>query len=187
MDNLATARVAVASASGVKVRAVEAAFNRLGYAQVEVSGFHTASEISEQPLGHNETIQGALNRLRNLQASLPDWRASHSHLVSMENGVFEVRVDGQSRYFDLAWVVVHSAAGPEGMSNSVGIEFDAQDVQAARDADGGFDKHTVGDFISKRIHCPSNDPHGALTMGILPRETLLADTIIAAVAQCQQP
>ena len=52
--------------------------------------------------------------------------------ASIENGVVEVAVSGELRYYDLAWVIMEERSGGCSMAHSVGVEFDRSDVEAAR-------------------------------------------------------
>merc|ERR1711924_75075 len=81
-------KVAVASKSGLKLAATELAFNSLGV-NPQVIGVKAASDINEQPFGHEETILGAQNRLKHTKAAQPDC----DFYISIENGVFEVTVE----------------------------------------------------------------------------------------------
>ena len=77
---------------------------------------------------HEETILGAQNRLKHTKAAQPDC----DYYVSIENGVVEVAVSGELRYYDLAWVIMEERGGGCSMAHSVGVEFDRSDVEAAR-------------------------------------------------------
>jgi non-canonical (house-cleaning) NTP pyrophosphatase len=50
---------------------------------------------------------GAQNRLKNAKAALGG--QSVDYLVSIENGIVEVNSKPNSRFFDLAWVVLEDA------------------------------------------------------------------------------
>jgi inosine/xanthosine triphosphatase len=59
-------RVIVGSKNAAKVRAVELGV-RAYWPQAVVEGFEVESGVGAQPLGHEETLQGALNRARAAQ------------------------------------------------------------------------------------------------------------------------
>ena len=130
---------------------------------------------------HAETIVGAQNRLKNTLAAQRS--CDYEHFIAIENGIFEVPVSGQTKYFDLAWVIVQDKKGRQWMAHSVGIECSAADVEQARTSEGGFKEHTVGSFTGPRLRCPANDWHGAVTANSMPRAQLMKDAVKAAIAQ----
>ncbi|MEW9500721.1 DUF84 family protein [Jeotgalibacillus marinus] len=54
--------IAVGTLNKAKLRAVEQALTQLSYSHVNVIGVSVPSDVSEQPIGDNETITGAINR-----------------------------------------------------------------------------------------------------------------------------
>merc|ERR1719240_671852 len=154
-------RVVVGSGTNIKISAVKAAFETALTAlnstsdssqfcdSVTVDGVKAESRINEQPLGHEETLQGALNRLEHTKGLSP----SADFYVAIENGIFCIPVNGTERFFDLAWVVVERACdGQQAFSHSSGLEFDSGLVHEVEGSDGkGFIGNTVGSRIAEVV------------------------------------
>mmetsp|Transcript_48769 Transcript_48769/g.98325 ORF Transcript_48769/g.98325 Transcript_48769/m.98325 type:complete len:138 (-) Transcript_48769:273-686(-) len=73
-------RVVVGSATALKIQAVDVAFQTAfskapllkgGKGALSVEGVKAASGVNEQPSGHEETVRGALNRLRHAKDLAP--------------------------------------------------------------------------------------------------------------------
>ena len=72
-------RVRVASTSLAKLRAVEQALD------ATVEGCSVPSMVANQPVGLEETLQGARNRLRNMLGD-EETSSTHTMAVAIENG-----------------------------------------------------------------------------------------------------
>jgi inosine/xanthosine triphosphatase len=76
--------VNIASQNPTKVQAVKEVFQESGwYPNINFSNFAVSSDISDQPVGMGETIQGAINRAKN---AFKDCQLS----VGIESGMVEV-------------------------------------------------------------------------------------------------
>lgn len=170
--------VVIASTAEMKVGAVKRLLGEgFTVAGGTVEGVKAASEINEQPFGHEETLRGALNRLANARKLRPE----ASYYVAIENGIFEVVAHGP-RFFDLAWVVVETGAGQQALAHSVGLEFPREFVEQARAV--GFDKTHAGEKLAAAIAgVHLQDPHHWLSGRRLCREDLLLGALIAAWGQ----
>ena len=60
-------KVVIASKNPVKINATEKAFEDVFTDGFEFEGISTDSLVSDQPLSDKETLQGATNRLKNVQ------------------------------------------------------------------------------------------------------------------------
>ena len=94
-------RVVLASKSPIKAEAV-----RLVYGDDIVSLVCVAAEsgVPAQPVGQDETLLGAKNRVRNAQAMVEP--GSYDLVIAMENGIWKGE---HERWFDGAVVVVFSS------------------------------------------------------------------------------
>lgn len=170
----------VASTSAHKLAAVrEASTEVFPHDELRVKGMKAASEINEQPVGHEETVRGALNRLKNLKQVIGSTR--YNMLISMENGIFPVKIGDRQAWFDLGWVVVEDANGNQCFAHSTGIEFEAQFVEQAERK--GFQTTTVGSIIAERTGADGTDPHAYLTAGKVGRSDMLQQTLKTALGQ----
>jgi inosine/xanthosine triphosphatase len=89
----------VASTNPVKIQAALAGFQRVFSAETfEVTGVSAPSGVSDQPMGDEETLQGALNRAEAARKLRPD----ADYWAGIEGGCGEM--DGVLQTF--AWVVV---------------------------------------------------------------------------------
>jgi len=130
-------------------------------------------------VGHNETLLGASNRMKNLKQVMGNTR--FDILVSIENGIFPVQIEDRQAWFDLGWIIVEDVNGTRRFSHSTGIEFDAQYVEEARRR--GFEKTTVGSIIAEHRGIDSTDPHSPLTTGNVSRAAILKQALKAAFGQ----
>ena len=79
-------RVVVGSKNPCKIAAVRQAFEEaLEGSEIEVIGVSTASGVSDQPMGAQETLLGVYNRLRGAVAAVPD----ADYWAAIEGGVAE--------------------------------------------------------------------------------------------------
>eukprot|EP00929_Paragymnodinium_shiwhaense_P071799 TRINITY_DN36465_c0_g1_i1.p1 TRINITY_DN36465_c0_g1~~TRINITY_DN36465_c0_g1_i1.p1 ORF type:complete len:207 (-),score=45.07 TRINITY_DN36465_c0_g1_i1:282-902(-) len=185
MPSGASPRVVVASTAAMKVGSVRRMLEEVSFTStdnaVAVEGVKAPSGINEQPFGHEETILGAQNRLRNAQKLAP----GAAFYVAIENGIFDVKMPDKQRYFDLAWIVIaegDSDTGHVGWAHSVGLEFPAQFVEAARAE--GFDKTHAGHKMAASLAgMDPQDPHILLSGGAARREDLLLGGLKAAWGQ----
>lgn len=117
--------------------------------ETKVFAYNAKSSINEQPEGHEETIKGAFNRLKDLKRLVVESRGAvkDAIFIAIENGIFPVEVQGKERWFDLAWVVIEDTEGNQSISHSGGIEFDSDYVEEAKKR--GFETTTVGSIISR--------------------------------------
>lgn len=146
---------------------------------LDVQGRSVSSQINAQPVGHEETVRGAINRLTDLKKMLAD--THYDLLVAFENGIFSVQIGAREAWFDLGWVAVEDANGRQSLAHSTGIEFNAADVRKARQY--GLKFSTVGRVIGDRLGTDTSDPHLYLTDGVVGRIELLRLGLKAAVGQ----
>eukprot|EP00929_Paragymnodinium_shiwhaense_P001983 TRINITY_DN102183_c0_g1_i1.p1 TRINITY_DN102183_c0_g1~~TRINITY_DN102183_c0_g1_i1.p1 ORF type:complete len:278 (-),score=31.37 TRINITY_DN102183_c0_g1_i1:20-853(-) len=166
--------VVVASLQRVHIAAAERVFR-----QCNVQGVRAASGVGEQPLGHEETLQGAANRLDAAKLMRP----GADYYVAIESGISEVWVPrsasslipsvdprsspscegspsqaGDLRYFDTGWVMVErgtpsklqpASNGLRAVAPSAGVEVPAADFQAAQ-SQGREMSSQVDKLVAKR-------------------------------------
>ncbi|KAL1508726.1 hypothetical protein AB1Y20_004821 [Prymnesium parvum] len=171
-------RVLVASTAGAKLVAVERALGG------RVHGVKTDSLVAEQPVGVEETAQGARNRMRALLAD-ETLVPTFSHAVAIENGLVRAATNGSvddpaEVWVDLAVVCVRDLrTGAEVFSTSAGLQFPSESV--AEWAECG-QEGTVGAVLAAGVGCDKQDPHAFLTCGAFSRADLLEHAIKVAAA-----
>lgn len=89
----------VGSKNPVKIEAALKGFQEMfPQEHFEAFGFNVPSEVADQPIGNEETLNGALNRARNLQKAHPD----ADFFVGIEGGNIWHGTEMET----MAWVVV---------------------------------------------------------------------------------
>lgn len=144
-----------------------------------VRGMKAASGINEQPVGHEETLQGAVNRLADLVRILGSTK--YDLAVALEGGIFSVKSNGVDEWYDCGWVVAQDAAGRRAQAHCAGLQFPTADVEEARRL--GFDRYTVGSVIAKRAGADGTDPQSYLSAGLITRADVLRQACVAALGQ----
>lgn len=169
-------RVVLGSTSPHKLNAVRNACERLGI-RASVSGVETSSGQNEQPVGFEETFNGAL--IRTLSARVQDTGAVS---IGIESGIFRLRFDGRSFVFiDAAVIVLITSNNRQIVTTSAGIVFPEEFVEVAEMR--GFESTTVGSVIAEKLGGDPADPHSTLTNGRVSRKMILTDALVVALGQ----
>ncbi|MFH1705665.1 MAG: inosine/xanthosine triphosphatase [Patescibacteria group bacterium] len=175
-------KIVVGSTSKHKLLAVEHVFKKIFHSEtIQVEGAKVLSEINEQPIGHEETIIGVLNRLdsvKNFSKNIFDYA------IAIENGLFEVKINNEERWFDIAWVVVEDSSGNKSLATSSGLEFSKNFVSETRRR--GFKTTTVGSIIAEKTGCDDSDPQLFLTNNLVSRMEMLKQALEIALGQLQK-
>ena len=183
--------IVVASTSEIKIKAAREYFAN-EFTDIEALGVEVSSGVKQQPFGHNETLLGANNRVKEAIETNP----GKDLYVGIENGIFEVTNpegnSSSSRYFDCAWVVLTSMTSQmlprntTAISHSVGIEINSSMVEALK-RDPGFGKQTIGskmaEVTASKPEFNPQDPHIWLTNGRKSRKDIIREAIDAAYGQ----
>jgi non-canonical (house-cleaning) NTP pyrophosphatase len=171
----------VASTSIHKIAATEqAATKAYPGVSIAVHGLKASSGINEQPVGNEETLQGACNRLACIRGALQG-QTRYDILVAMENGIFPVVLDGKQTWWDAGWVVVEDVGGNRGIASTTAVRLPDEDVRIAKER--GFATTTVGSVIAERSGADGTDPHAHLTGGLMKRVSSLEQALLAALGQ----
>lgn len=177
--------IGVTSANMDKLTPTDRVCTRLiPWAKIEVEGKKSPSMVNEQPEGDDEIIKGAENRIASYKAattSKPDF------IVSYENGIKMVKINGEEQWFDFVWVIVEDcSSGRRAYAFGQGVRFPTKFVEEARRL--GFDKNTVGSVIA-RYACSkdSSDSQSLVTSGFVHRVETLELALKTALAQLLYP
>ncbi len=165
--------ITLGSTSSHKLEAVRKACQRLGVEAV-VSGVKTSSGQNEQPVGFEETFNGALTRATAAKAE-----GAGSIAVGIESGIF--RFGSPSVTLDIAVIVVLTIDGRQIVTTSEGIRFPEEYVKVAEGR--GFQNTTVGSVITEQLGGDPTDPHSVLTQGKVTRSMTLVDALVVALRQ----
>lgn len=156
-----TRKIFVASKSDSKVQAVKCLFPH-----DNVTGFDCPSGVANQPVGNDETFQGATNRLDHL---LNKKNLAQADLyVSIESGLAKF---GPKTYVDFAVVVIQNANRKRIMATSAGV----QALQT--------DKLIIEEYSKEVLSRQTLDVASHFTGGKCTRTTNLALALSIAYAQ----
>jgi len=171
-------QVAVGSTKQQKCQAVERIFSSIsqGASPILVS-INAHSGINEQPVGLDETLKGACNRLTAARKAHPN----SEFAVGIENGIVKTVHEAQVHWIDFAWVAIDHISGRRAIASSTGVEFPLDLVQEAERR--GFNKVTVGSLIAEKYRCDSSDPHSFLTNQSVSRVDMLVQAGETALGQ----
>lgn len=143
--------------------------------KAKVSSVEADSCQNEQPVGWDETFNGALNRARVAKA-----HDSSKIAVGIESGIF--RFGGKHRItLDIAVIVLLLPDGRMIVSSSDGIQFPDEFVKNAEKR--GFEKNTVGSVIKEKLGGFADDPHMKVSNGKKTRIWSLVEGLATAFSQ----
>lgn len=165
----------VGSMSRHKLDAVRWACDRIGMISAIVSGIRTDSGQNEQPVGFDETFDGASARARSVKDRYPDRVA-----IGIESGIFRIGEDDPVTC-DMAVVVVLTEHGVRIMTTSSALVIPERFVEMAESR--GFGNTTVGSVIASELGGDPADPHSLLTGGLVSRMETLADALCVVLSQ----
>jgi inosine/xanthosine triphosphatase len=137
----------VGSLNQVKVNAVKNAVNDV-LPETRIQGFATASGVSHQPRGDQETRLGAENRAREALAQGKQWlvdqgiSASEALGVGLEGGVFDQE---NGELWSTVWIMVVDETGKTFAAN--GARFQVPEIIAQKIREGG----EMGPVVSQLV------------------------------------
>ncbi|HCQ31407.1 TPA: hypothetical protein DIU27_03445 [Candidatus Collierbacteria bacterium] len=175
--------IVVASGSEIKVNAVKEALRFLFPGrEFRFRAISVSSEINEQPVG-NETITGAENRLKNAEAKWTDEAPKSALFISIENGLFEEKIRGDTRWVDKAVVVIKLPDGRMASFVSGGVIFPKEAVEAtSAKSNAGFKSNIVGTTLVEMGFVKNKqDPQSDLTRGAFTRNQQMVGAIMGAL------
>lgn len=179
LDRTGTLHVAVGSANASKVGAVLDAFARLDV-PVQHSSWSVPSEVRDQPLSHEETRRGALNRATGALRSAVASGEEPAFSVGIESGLYEA---GGS-WFEATWVCVLSG-GAEAWASGASFpvpEALRGDLEAGLDLTQAMERAVgVADIGN------GTGFYGYLTHERYDRRSVTADAVLVALTRWLRP
>jgi non-canonical (house-cleaning) NTP pyrophosphatase len=168
-------RVTVGSLNPIKILATQLAFERVGI-QADVRSGYVDSGQDEQPLGIRKTFDGACRRALLAQRLV---FAGPSIGIGIESGIIAFT---PTLHVDLACVVVANDQGSLIATTSQGLYMPVRFLNQAKVK--GLSNNTVGMEVAKsEFGGRKDDPHSALTEGLIPRRDTLVQAVYAAIIQ----
>ena len=171
-------KIIVASENPVKINASLAGFRRMfPDEEFSVEGVSVESGISDQPIGNEETYQGACNRLDNVQEKSPN----ADYWVGIEGGI-EITDSGMQV---AAWIVIRSRNGQFGKGKSSTFVLPPE---VAKHVHEGKELGTATDIVFSKINSKQGGGSIAeLTGGVLNRTGYYEEAVICALIPFKNP
>ncbi|WP_098439302.1 DUF84 family protein [Bacillus sp. es.034] len=166
-------KIAIGTTNPAKVQAIQKAFEEQ-YKEVQFQYLKTHSHVSEQPMTDQETIEGALNRAKNVL------KATDSDAgIGLEGGVSE------SLYgmFVCNWGALVDRQGNEIIGGGARISLPneiSRELKAGKELGPLMDKYTQRTGIRKK-----EGAVGIFTNGLVTRETMFLHVVQLLVGQWQ--
>ncbi|PIV47049.1 hypothetical protein COZ78_01900 [bacterium (Candidatus Gribaldobacteria) CG_4_8_14_3_um_filter_42_11] len=168
-------KIALGSTSQHKIEAVKQACQQLGLL-ASVVGVKAASDQNEQPVGLNETYQGAFSRAQGAKAQSPEAVA-----IGIESGIFITENSENPLTIDLAIIVVLTLDNRRIVATTPGVVFPEDCLAIAKER--GFATTTAGSVVAEKLGGDPTDPHSTLTNGAVSRNQTLVAGLVIALAQ----
>lgn len=171
-------KVAVASTNPVKVNTTSIGFSRMfPDEEFEMIGVSAKSDVSDQPIGEEETLQGAKNRVMNAKLMEP----VADYWVGIEGGLEEIGND----MISYAWIVVESKEGMVGKGRTGAFFLPGKVTELIKQGKelGEADDIVFGLENSKQ----NNGSVGILTGNVLTRTTYYEPAVVLALIPFKNP
>ncbi len=170
-------RIVVASTNPVKIEC-----SRQGFARVfpntllDVRGISVPSDVSDQPLSDEETLQGATNRALQAQSAQPD----AGFWIGIEGGAQEVK----GRLLIFAWIVIQSSE-KQGIARTGTFIVPEEVAQLVRD---GMELGHADDAVFGRNNSKQqNGSVGLLTGDLIDRVGFYREAVVLALIPFMNP
>ncbi len=164
-------KVYIGSQNPVKIECTKIGFRQVfGGEDFEFIGRSVPSEVSEQPMSHEETMLGAENRAKNLMEKYPD---GYFH-VGIEGGI--QRIGNEMEAF--AWVVI-LGDGLEGKAQTATFQLPPKIVELINQ---GMELGHADDMVFNRKNSKQgNGAVGILTSDVIDRVEYYRHAVILAL------
>ncbi len=150
--------IIVGSENPGKIEAVRIGFTALfPEEEIVLRGIAVPSGVAEQPLGDEETLQGAKNRAENARKEIPD----ATYFVGLEGGI----TDTNTEMAAFAWIVIISQEGKVGKGKTGTFFLPTEIATLIR---SGIELGEANDMFFGT----KNSKHAGGAVGILTKEAL---------------
>ncbi len=161
-------KIIIASKNPVKINATKKAFENVFNDSFEFEGVSADSLVSDQPMNNTETLNGAMNRLKNIQHLKADY------FVSIEGGVDLL----EDNYEAFAWIVV-SNNSKSGKAKTATFPLPSKISKLIKE---GYELGDADDIVFKRSNSKQqNGAVGILTNNLIDRTEYYVHAIILAL------
>lgn len=166
-------KIAIGTTNPAKVQAIQKAFDEQ-YKEVQFQCLKTESYVSEQPMSDQETIEGALNRAKNVL------KATDSDVgIGLEGGVSETLYG----MFVCNWGALVDRQGNEIIGGGARISLPneiSRELKAGKELGPLMDEYTQRTGIRKK-----EGAVGVFTNGLVTRETMFLHVVQLLLGQWQ--
>lgn len=160
-------KIVVASKNPVKLEAVHDGLSVFFTEEIELLGVSVESGVSDQPMSDAETLQGALNRVRNAAEQF----SGHDFYVGVEGGV----EDSASGLMAFAWIVI-SKNGTLGKARTAGFFLPPRVAELVHQ---GIELGDADDQVFRKEN--SKQQNGAV--GLLTNDTITRKSLYLPAVQ----
>jgi len=165
-------KIIVASTNPVKIEAAQIGFTKMfPNERFDVQGVSAPSEVSDQPMSSDETLLGAMNRVRNVSKFVTE----ADYWIGIEGGIEEV--NGELEVF--AWVFVKAANGKIGKGKTGSFYLPHKIAELVRQ---GVELGEADDIVfSRKNSKQANGAIGILTDDVITRTTYYDPAVVMAL------
>jgi len=165
-------KVVVASANPVKIEAVQMGFAKMFPDEsFGVQGVSAPSEVSNQPMSSDETLNGAMNRANNVSKLVTE----ADYWIGIEGGV----EDANAELEVFAWVVIKASNGKIGKGKTGSFFLPQKIAELVRQ---GVELGEADDIVFGRTNSKqANGAIGILTSDVITRTTYYVPAVIMAL------
>ena len=164
-------KIIIASRNPIKINATKLAFEQMFPDNLfQFDGVSISSDISDQPMSNNETLNGAMNRSNNAKLECMD----ADYWIGIEGGV--EKIDNEMQVF--AWIYIQSKE-MVGKARTATFDLPKKIIELI---DSGMELGDADDIIfNRRNSKQKNGAVGILTKDLIDREKYYTHAIIMAL------
>lgn len=166
LNETKSVNVLVTSNSEIKIKAAETIFRdkfKVATSSLKVTGIKTKSNVNSEPIGLEQAMSGAQNRIKDLKQHHNSSNYIKPYIVSIENFFTELRKDHKPT--DHALVIIENPQGEQYMYLSVGVEIAPDLYNTALQQN----EATIGEILSKKYNVRADDWHSYVTANKIDR------------------
>ncbi|UJP66167.1 inosine/xanthosine triphosphatase [Mongoliitalea daihaiensis] len=169
--------IIVGSKNPVKISCTDIAFHQAFDDAFLIEGLNVGSGVSNQPIGDEETYQGALNRAKNSKTVFPE----ADYWVGIEGGIETMGEEMQA----FAWVVILDKTGKIGKAKTATFFLPPAIVALVK---GGMELGDADDqFFNRESSKTGNGAVGILTQQRIDRKDYYSPAVILALIPFMNP
>lgn len=163
--------IIVGSKNPVKINSTDIGFHAAFESAFLVEGLNVSSEVSDQPMGYEETYLGAFNRAKNAKQVFPE----ADYWVGIEGGINEEN----DEMYAFAWVVIMDRKGRVGKAKTATFYLPSIVSDLVK---GGKELGDADDQVFMKDNTKQGSGAvGILTSGVVNRKDYYSQAVILAL------